>query len=183
MTSSYNFPDRDSSAAMDPTMYALWAQANAAAGYRYSVDAQPGSQSLQGKTATISVVWTNYGSAAATEQWAPGYKLVDFSGAAVRTLPAAVNLRSLVHDDSSQSRGEVVPATSTEIRSCRPVRAGAGALHVARLGRLATAQAGGIARGELSAHGAGRDGRDESGLYPIATLDIPRDNQTPGNSQ
>ena len=49
--------------------------------------------------ATISVVWTNYGSAAATEQWAPGYKLVDFSGAVVRTLPATVNLKTLVHDD------------------------------------------------------------------------------------
>jgi hypothetical protein len=183
MTSSYNFPDRDSSAAMDPTMYALWAQANAAAGYRYSVDAQPGSQSIQGRTATISVVWTNYGSAAATEQWAPGYKLVDFSGAAVRVLPAAVNLRALVHDDSSQSRGEAVPATSTEsvrvdVSGLAPghytLRAWVdwqqhkpGASHVVNYPPMALA----------------RDGRDESGLYPIATLDIPRDNQTPGNSQ
>jgi hypothetical protein len=182
MTSSYNFPDRDSSAAMDPTMYALWAQANAAAGYRYSVEAQPGSQSIQGKTATISVVWTNYGSAAATEQWAPGYKLVDFSGAAVRALPAAVNLKTLVHDDSSQSRGEAVPATYTEsvrvdLSGLAPghytLRAWVdwqqhkpGASHVVNYPPMALA----------------RDGRDESGLYPIATLDIPRDNQTPGNS-
>jgi hypothetical protein len=108
---------------------------------------------------------------------------VDFSGAAVRTLPAAVNLRSLVHDDSSQSRGEAVPATSTEsvrvdLSGLAPghytLRAWVdwqqhkpGASHVVNYPPMALA----------------RDGRDESGLYPIATLDIPRDNQTPGNSQ
>ena len=99
---------------MDPNLYLLWAQANASAGYRYSVEARPGSQSIQGKVATISVVWTNYGSAAATEQWAPGYRLVDFSGAVVRSLPATVNLKTLVHDDTSHSREEAVPASSTE---------------------------------------------------------------------
>ncbi|HWS91985.1 MAG TPA: hypothetical protein VN306_05640, partial [Mycobacterium sp.] len=62
MTSSANFPDRDSSSAMDPELYLLWAQANTSAGYRYSVEARPGSQSIQGKVATISVAWTNYGS-------------------------------------------------------------------------------------------------------------------------
>ena len=114
MTSSFNFPDRDSTSPMDPELYVLWAQANASAGYRYSVEARPGSQSMRGKVATISVVWTNYGSAAAFEQWSPGYKLVDFSGAVVRTLPATVNLKTLVHDDSGQSRQEAVPASATE---------------------------------------------------------------------
>jgi hypothetical protein len=28
-----------------------------------------------------------------------------------------------------------------------------------------------------------RDGRDGSGLYPIATLDVPRDTMTPANGQ
>lgn len=65
---------------MDPKLFLLWGKANTSAGYRYSVEAQPGSQSIQGKVATISVAWTNYGSAAATEHWEPGYKLVDFSG-------------------------------------------------------------------------------------------------------
>jgi hypothetical protein len=72
--SSINFPDRDSTSTMDANLYRLWVQANTSAGYRYSVEARPGSQSRQGKVATVSVVWTNYGSAAATEQWAPGYK-------------------------------------------------------------------------------------------------------------
>ncbi len=178
MTSSANFPDRDSTSAMDPTLYLLWAQANSSAGYRYSVEAQPGSQSLQGKVATISVVWTNYGAAAATEQWAPGYKLVDFSGAVVRTLPAAVNLKTLAHDDSSQSREEAVPAPSTEpvhidLTGLAPghytLRASVewqqhkpDASHVVNFAPMALA----------------RDGRDGSGLYPIATLDIPRDNVT-----
>ena len=183
MTSSANFPDRDSTSAMDPKLYLLWAQANASAGYRYSVEARPGSQSIQGKVATISVVWTNYGSAAATEQWTPGYKLVDFSGAVVRSLPATVNLKTLVHDDSSQSREEAVPASSTEsvhvdLTGLAPghytLRASVdwqqhkpGASYVVNYAPMALA----------------RDGRDGSGLYPIATLDIPRDYTTTANGQ
>jgi hypothetical protein len=133
--------------------------------------------------ASISVVWTNYGSAAATEQWSPGYRLVDFSGAVVRTLPATVNLKTLVHDDSSQSRVEAVPAPSTEsvrvdLTGLAPghytLRASVdwqqhkpGASHVVNYGPMALA----------------RDGRDGSGLYPIATLDIPRDSTTTTNGQ
>jgi hypothetical protein len=183
MTSSAKFPDRDSTSAMDPTLYRFWAKANASAGYRYSVEARPGSQSIQGSVATISVVWTNYGSAAAIEQWSPGYKLVDFSGAVVRTLPATVNLKTLVHDDSSQSREEAVPAPSTEsvhidLTGLAPghytLRASVdwqqhkpGASHVVNYAPMALA----------------RDGRDGSGLYPIATLDVPRDTMTPANGQ
>jgi hypothetical protein len=181
MTSSANFPDRDSTSAMDPKLYLLWAQANASAGYRYSVEARPGSQSIQGKVATISVEWTNYGSATITEHWAPGYKLVDFSGAVVRTLPATVNLKTLVRDDSSQSREEAVPVSSTEsvhidLAGLAPghytLRASVdwqqhkpGASHVVNYAPMALA----------------RDGRDDSGLYPIATLDLPRDWSTAAN--
>ncbi|MCW2663046.1 MAG: hypothetical protein JWP83_4198 [Mycobacterium sp.] len=183
MTSSVNFPDRDSRSAMDPSLFLLWAQANTSAGYRYSVEARPGSQSIQGKVATISVVWTNYGSAATTEQWAPGYKLVDFSGAAVRSLPATVNLKALVSDDTSSSREEAVPASSTEtvrvdLTGLAPghytLRASMdwqqhkpGASHVVNYGPMVLA----------------RDGRDAAGLYPFATLDIPRDSTTSANSQ
>jgi hypothetical protein len=183
MTSSVNFPDRDSRSAMDRNLFLLWAQANTSAGYRYSVEARPGSQSIQGKVATISVVWTNYGSAAATEQWAPGYKLVDFSGAVVRSLPATVNLKTLVSDDTSSSREEAVPASSTEtvhldLTGLAPghYTLGAsvdwqqhkpGASHVVNYAPMALA----------------RDGRDGAGLYPIATLDIPRDSATSANGQ
>jgi hypothetical protein len=183
MTSSTKFPDRDSNSAMDPNLYLLWARANAFAGYRYSVEARPGSQSIQGKVASISVVWTNYGSAAATEQWSPSYKLVDFSGAVVRNLPATVNLKTLVHDESSQSREEAVPAPSAEsvhvdLSGLAPghytLRASVdwqqhkpGASHVVNYAPMALA----------------RDGRDGSGLYPIATLDIPRDSMTTTNGQ
>ena len=175
MTSSADFPDRDATSAMDPNLYSLWAQANTSAGYRYSVEAQPGSQSIQGKVASISVVWTNYGSAAATEQWSPGYKLVDFSGSVVRSLPATVKLKTRVHDDSSQSREEAVPESFTEsvhvdLTGLAPghytLRASVewqqhkpGASHVVNYPPMALA----------------RDGRDGSGLYPVATLDIPSD--------
>jgi hypothetical protein len=183
MTSSGKFPDRDSTSAMDRKLYLVWAQANASAGYRYSVEARPGSQSLQGKVATISVGWTNYGSAAATEQWAPGYKLVDFAGAVVRSLPATVNLKALVHDDSSQSREQAVPASSDEsvhidltglapghYTLCASVdwqQHKPGASHVVNYAPMALA----------------RDGRDGSGLYPIATLDLPRDSTKSANGQ
>jgi hypothetical protein len=183
MTSSANFADSDSTSPMDPKLYLLWAQANTSAGYRYSVEARPGSQSIQGKVATISVEWTNYGSAATTEQWTPGYKLVDFSGAVVRSLPATVNLKGLVHDDTSSSREEAVPATTTEsvrvdLNGLAPghytLRASVdwqqhkpGASHVVNYAPMAMA----------------RDGRDGSGLYPIATLDIPRDSITSANGQ
>jgi hypothetical protein len=179
MTSSSNFPDRDSTAAMDGTLYPLWAQANTAAGYRYSVEARAGSQSRQGNVATIAVVWTNYGAAAATERWTPAYKLVDFSGAVVRTMTATVSLKTLVHDDSSQSREEALPTSSTEdvhidLSGIAPghytLRASVewqqhkpGASHAVNYGPMALA----------------RDGRDAAGLYPIATLDIPRDNPSP----
>lgn len=175
MTSSANFPDRDATSAMDPKLYLLWSKANTSAGYRYSVEAKPGSQSIQGKVASISVVWTNYGSAAATERWAPGYKLVDFSGAVVRAIPATVNLKTLVHDDSSQSREEAVPESTAEsvhvdVTGLAPghytLRASVewqqhkpGASHVVNYAPMALA----------------RDGRDGSGLYPIATLDIASD--------
>ena len=175
MTSSVNFPDRDSTSPMAPALYALWAHANAVAGYRYSVEAQPGSQSMRGKVAAISVVWTNYGAAAAIEHWTPGYKLVDSSGAVVRTLPATVNLKTLVHNGSGQSREQAVPASATEsvhidVTGLAPghytLRASVawqqhkpGASHVVNYAPMALA----------------RDGRDGSGSYPIATLDIPRD--------
>jgi len=185
MTSSASFPDRDATSAMDPKLYLLWAQANAFAGYRYSVEARPGSQSIQGSknsdVASITVEWTNYGSAAATERWTPGYKLVDFSGAVVRSLPATVNLKTLVYDDTSQTREQAVPASTSEsvhvdLSGLAPghytLRASVdwqqhkpGASHVVNYAPMAL----------------GRDGRDESGLYPIATLDIPRDYPTTGN--
>jgi len=183
MTSSIDFPDRDSTTEMDFGLYLLWAQANSAAGYRYSVEAQPGSQSVRGNVASISVVWTNYGSAAMTEHWVPGYRLVDFTGAVVRSLPATVDLKTLVHDDSSQSREEAVPASSTEsvhvdLTGLAPghytLRASVdwqqhkpGASHVVNYAPMALA----------------RDGRDGSGMYPIATLDVPRDATTPAHNR
>ena len=175
MTSSFNFPDRDSTSAMDPNLYALWAQANASAGYQYSVKAGPGSQSIQGKVATIAVVWTNYGSAAATENWTPDYELVDFSGAVVKTLPATVNLKTLVHDDSSQPSEEAVPVSSTEsvhvdLTGSAPGRytlrtSVSWQQHKPRASYVVNYPPMGLAR----------DGRDDSGRYPITTIDIPPD--------
>jgi hypothetical protein len=175
MTSSFNFPDRESNSAMDPKLYVLWAQANAAAGYRYSVEARTGSQSVQANAATILAVWTNYGSAAATENWSPSYKLVDFSGAVVRTIPATVNLKSLVSDDTSQSREQSVPTSATE--TVRVDLAGLAPGHYTLRASVDWQQHKPDATHVVNypPMQLARDGRDNSGLYPIATLDIPRE--------
>ncbi len=175
MTASFNFPDRESTSPMAADLYALWAQANAAAGYRYTVDARPGSQSVRAAAATVAVTWANYGSAAATERWVPVYRLVDSSGAVVRTLPAAVNLNRLVRDGLSPSPHEVLAPSATEsvrldLTGLAPgrytMRAAVkwkqhkpGASHVVNYPPMVLA----------------RDGRDDAGSYPVATLDIPRD--------
>lgn len=176
MTSSINFPDQNATSSMDPKLYVLWAQANATAGYRYSVEARAGSQSVQDKVAAISVTWTNYGSAAATEKWSPGYRLVDITGHTVRTIPGTVNLKDLVPDSSGdRSSDSPPPASATEtvrvdINGLAPghytLRAAVdwqqhkpNGSHVVNYPPMQLA----------------RDGRDDSGFYPVATLDIPRD--------
>ncbi|WP_205529691.1 hypothetical protein [Mycobacterium shigaense] len=174
MTSSCDFADTQSTTPMDPALYLLWAWANADAGYRYSVEARPRSLSIQGKTASTSLVWTNSGSAAATEKWLPRYQLTDAAGAVVKTLPAMVSLKTLVPYDAGQSREQPVPVSVAE-----PV-------HIDLVGLTPghyTLQA--SVSWQQHKPNASRvvdyppmelasDGRDGSGRYPIATLDIPR---------
>ncbi|OIN79051.1 hypothetical protein K3U93_19605 [Mycobacterium malmoense] len=176
MTSSHNFEDAASTTPMDPALYLLWAQTNVVAGYRYSVEARPGSQSIRDGKATVGVTWTNYGSAAATEKWVPSYRLVDFSGAVIRTLPATVVLKALVQGQSGDnSDKEPVPVSSTEsvvvdVAGLAPghytltasvdwEQHKPGASHVVNYPPMHLA----------------RDGRDGSGWYPLATLNVPRD--------
>ena len=152
MTSSVNFPESflTFTTPMDPKLYLLWANANAYAGYRYSVDARPGSGALRDNAATIAVTWTNYGSAAATEKWIPEYQLVDFSGAVIRAIPSTVVLKNLVSDE-----GAAEPGSCYRVRRRGPRGPGGGALHIAGIGRLATAQTRPAARGELPTYAAG----------------------------
>ncbi|WP_231974957.1 hypothetical protein [Mycobacterium sp. E1747] len=181
MTSSCDFADTESSTPMDPALYLLWAQANVAAGYRYSVEARPRPQPIRDGVATIAVTWTNYGSAAAVEKWAPRYQLVNFSGAVVRTLPTTVNLKALVHNDPGANPGnEPAPASSTEsvkldLSGLAPgnytLRASVewqqhkpDASHVVNYPPMQLA----------------RNGRDGSGGYPLATVNISRDVLTAG---
>lgn len=184
MTSSYNFPAVDSTTAMNPALYLLWAQANVAAGYRYSVEARPGSESVRDGVAKLDVTWTNYGSAAATETWVPGYRLVDFSGAEVRTLPATVALKSLVGKQSGGGSGkDPVATSSTETVAFKLDGLAPGSYtlcasvdwqqHKPDTSHVVNYPPMSLARG----------GRDGSGRYPLATLDISRDELTsaPGN--
>lgn len=176
MTSNCDFADTDSTVPMDPALYLLWARTNVVAGYRYSVEAQQGSQSLGDGVAKIAVTWTNYGSAAAIENWVPHYRLVDFSGAVVRTLPVTVSLKTLVRDQTGDNAGK------------GPVPASASESVVVDLAGLAPGHYTLTASVDWQQHKPGashvvnyppmhlaRDGRDGSGSYPLATLDVSRD--------
>lgn len=176
MTSSYNFPAVDSTAAMDPALYLLWAKANVVAGYRYSVEAQPGSPSMGDGKATLGVTWTNYGSAAATENWVPRYRLVDFSGAVVRTIPAKVTLKTLVQDQSGDdSRTEPVARSSIETVAVDVAGLPPGNYTLSVSIDWAQHKPGASHVVNYPPMRLARDGRDGSGWYPIARLDIPRD--------
>jgi hypothetical protein len=176
MTSSVNFPDEDSATAMDPELYLLWAQANVVAGYRYSVAAQEDSQTVRDGVATIAVAWSNYGAAAATEKWVPGYRLVDFTGAVVQTLPSTVVLQTLVHDASGDAvRDEPVPASVTEtVRvDLKDLKPGHYTLRAAAIWQQHKLDA----THPIDYHPMRltHDGRDDFGYYTIAVLDIPRE--------
>jgi hypothetical protein len=125
----------------------------------------------------VDVTWTNYGSAAATENWVPGYRLVDFSGAVVRTLPARVTLKTLVPGPDGAGK-EPAPVSSVETvhidlagvapghyTLCAAVgwqQHKPGAEHVVNYPPMRLA----------------RDGRDGNGCYPLATLNLAREAST-----
>ncbi|OBK62290.1 hypothetical protein A5656_11015 [Mycobacterium gordonae] len=176
MTSSVNFPDQDATSPMDPKLYVLWAQANAIAGYRYSVEARAGSQSLQDQVAAISVTWTNYGAAAATEKWVAGYRLVDFAGQTVRTLPATVDLKGLVPDSSGdRSIDQPPPASATETVHIDLKGLAPGHYTLRAAVEWQQHKPNGSHAVNYPPMQLARDGRDDSGFYPVATLDVPRD--------
>ncbi|WP_240274574.1 hypothetical protein [Mycobacterium ulcerans] len=184
MTSSINFPDEDSRSPMDPKLYLLWAQANATAGYRYSVEAKPGSQGMDGKAATISVVWTNSGSAAATEKWVPGFRLVDFTGQRIRTLPSSVDLKSLV-PEAPGDRNAIAPIPASATETVRIDLTGLPAGHYTLRAAIDWQQhkPNGSHLVDYPPMLLARDGRDDSGFYAIAALDVPRDAQTSVSDQ
>ncbi|GAB3018663.1 hypothetical protein [Mycobacterium bourgelatii] len=175
MTSSINFPDQEATSPMDPKLYVLWAQANAVAGYRYSVEARQGSQGLQDNVATIGVTWTNYGAAAATEKWAPGYRLVDFNGRVVRNLPANVDLKKLVTDQPSSTSNQPTPASTTETVRVELKDLPPGHYTLRAVIEWQQHKPNGSNAVHYPPMHLARDGRDESGFYPIATLDIKRE--------
>ncbi|MCV7428592.1 hypothetical protein [Mycobacterium montefiorense] len=181
MTSSFNFPAVNATTAMDPALYLLWSKANVSAGYRYSAEARQGSQSVHDGQASIAVTWTNYGSAGATEKWVPGYRLVDFSGAVIREMPSTVNLKTLVHPDNSGT--EPAPASTTEtvtldIGSLPPGNYTLQAAATWQQHKPAASHVVNYPPMQLA-----RDGRDGTGWYPVATLDVPREVVTSTPSQ
>jgi hypothetical protein len=174
MTSSFGFPEAESKAPMDPGLYELWWRATVFAGYRYSVQATEGSQSVRDGVPTIDVTWTNYGSAATTEKWVPGYQVVDFTGNVIRTIPSTVTLNTLVDGSDDYSGDTPLPASTTE--SVHVDLAGLQPGHYTLRASVAWQQ-----HKPDASHGVdyppmqlARDGRDSSGRYLIAVFDVPR---------
>ena len=176
MTSSFDFPDMGSTSSMNPALYLLWAQTNAVAGYRYSVEGRAESQPVRDGVAKVAVTWTNYGAAAATEKWVPGYRLVDFSGAVIRALPATVVLKTLAQARSGDNSGkEPVPASFTESVAVdlAGLAPGSYTLQASVVWQQHKPQASHVVN--YPPMHLARIGRDDSGWYPVATIDIPRE--------
>lgn len=174
MTSSINFPDAESKTPMDPDLYELWSRANIFAGYRYSVQAKEGSQEMRDGIPTIDVTWTNYGSAAATEKWVPGYQVVDFTGKVIRTIPSTVTLKILVGDSGDDSGDTPLPVSTTE--SVHVDLAGLEPGHYTLRASVAWQQHKPNAYHvvDYPPMQLACDERDGSGRYPIATFDVSR---------
>lgn len=179
MTSSVNFADSDSDKAMKPELYLLWADANVAAGYRYSVAGRAGSESIRDGVATLSVAWTNHGSAAATENWSPRYRLIDFSGTEVRGLPSTVTLNTLVHNGGEHADDQPVAVSASEtVRiDTKDLLPGHYTLQAAATWQEHKPQATHVV--DYPPMWLNRDGRADQGWYPVATLDIERSTQNP----
>ena len=172
MTSSTNFPDRDSRRPMNQGLFSLWSRANRFAGYRYAVEGIAGTESIVGAVAALDVRWSNLGPAIATETWVSSYHVLDRSGKSVRTLPSHVDLRALLArpperpgdapvsasavdrlrlDVTGLARDRYTVAAVVEWRHHKP-----GASHVVNYPPMELARA----------------GRDAAGRYPIAELDL-----------
>jgi hypothetical protein len=88
-------------------------------------------------------------------------------------------LKNLVSDEGAGGKAmEPSPAGCYRVRRRGPRGPAGGALHTAGIGRLATAQTDSRHVVHYLPMQLARDGRDDSGRYPIATLDIRRDEVT-----
>ncbi|REM24894.1 hypothetical protein DSI31_23005, partial [Mycobacterium tuberculosis] len=104
-------------------------------------------------------------------------------GQVVRTLPAAVDLKTLVSDQrGDRSSDQPTPASVAE--TVRVDLSGLPAGHYTLRAAIDWQQhkPNGSHVVNYPPMLLSRDGRDDSGFYPVATLDIPRDAQTAVNA-
>ncbi len=174
MTSSVAFPDAESKTPMDPGLYQLWWRANVLAGYRYAVRANEGSQELSDGVPSIDVTWTNYGSAAATEKWVPGYQVVNFTGTVIRTIPSTVTLKALVNDSGDDSGDKPLPASTIETVQVDLAGLAPGHYTLRALVGWQQHKPNASHPVDYPPMQLALDGRDDSGRYPIATFDVPQ---------
>ncbi|ULE35863.1 hypothetical protein [Mycobacterium sp. IDR2000157661] len=172
MASSSNFPDRDSRRPMDPDLFALWSRANRFAGYRYSVEGVTGSGSFAGGAATLQVRWSNLGAAVATENWVPSYHVLDRSGRTVRTLTAAVDLKDLLTRPGEDPGGAPVAASTVDRIRMDAAGLEPGRYTIAAVVAWAHHKPRASHVVDYPPMALARAGRDASGRYPVAVLDL-----------
>ena len=172
MTSSTNFPDRDSRRPMSLELFSLWARANAYAGYRYSVESVTGTTSFDGGIASVDVQWTNHGSAVASEKWAPSYRIVDRSGRTVRTVAARVDLKAMLPGQPLYPGAPPVPASVTEQLKVDTAGLPPGRYTVSAVVDWQQHKPHASHVVDYAPMQLARDGRDSDGAYPIAVLDL-----------
>ena len=130
MTSSYNFPDRDSSAAMDPILCMRCGhKPMQLPGYRYSVDAQPRIAIDTGQDGDHlgGMDQLRFGGghrAVGARLQAGGF--LGSGGSRPTGCGQPQGIRARRFQPVTRGGG---PGNIHRLRSCRPVRAGAGALH------------------------------------------------------
>ncbi|WP_233213689.1 DUF4832 domain-containing protein [Mycobacterium hubeiense] len=113
MTASTGFPHQLNDDPMPRDQFDMWSRANKFSGYRYAVVGIGGPEAVPSSSpVTLNFRWTNFGSAPAYERWQPEYEVVSASGQVIRTLPAGVDLRSLVADQHFQDIADVPAAKS-----------------------------------------------------------------------
>ncbi|AKS35975.1 hypothetical protein AFA91_00550 [Mycolicibacterium goodii] len=173
MTSSTGFPGQLQDRPMPDDQYRVWAKANKFSGYRYAATAtQPSFDVAASDRTRVTVRWRNLGSAPAYERWQPVYDIIGSDGRTVRTLPARIDLRSLVADQRFEDDSDEPAVASTDdVLTVAPgLPAGTYQIRTRVLWHEHKPNA--TVTVDFPPMQLSQTGRDAAGSYPVATLTV-----------
>ncbi|WP_199267730.1 hypothetical protein [Mycolicibacterium smegmatis] len=173
MTASTGFPAQLDAGPMPADQYDVWAKANKFSGYRYAATCSESPIDVPSSEETrVRVMWRNLGSAPAYERWQPVYDIVASDGTAVRTLPARIDLRSLVADQRfDDDSDEPAVAFTDDVLTIAPgLRPGTYQIRTRVLWREHKPNA--TVSVDFPPMKLAQTGRDAAGSYPVAQLTV-----------